>query len=226
MNRIAGPVAALLVLCAGAAHAEETSRALPAAAIDGKADPSRTTETAILAGGCFWGIQGVFEHVKGVGRVLAGYAGGDAAAAHYEMVGTGRTGNAESVQIVFDPRAISYGQILRVYFSVMDPTTLNYQDPDQGTQYRSEIFAADAEQQRVAKAYIAQLEKARAFSAPIVTRLGALKGFYRAEGYHQDYLINHPDQPYIVFNDLPKIEKLKRLYPQLYVERPVTVARN
>jgi peptide-methionine (S)-S-oxide reductase len=136
------------------------------------------------------------------------------------------TGNAESVQIVFDPRIVSYGQILRIYFSVMDPTTLNYQDPDEGTQYRSEIFAADPDQQRIAKAYIAQLEKAHAFSAPIVTQLDALKGFYRAEFYHQDYLIQHPDQPYIVINDLPKVEKLKRLYPQLYVERPVTVARN
>jgi peptide-methionine (S)-S-oxide reductase len=227
MNRIAGPVAvAALVLFAGAACADETSRALPAPAIDGVADPSRTTETAVLAGGCFWGMQGVFEHVKGVGQVLAGYSGGDASTAHYEMVGTGETGNAESVEIVFDPKIVSYGQILRVYFSVMDPTTLNYQDPDQGTQYRSEIFAADPEQQRVAKAYIAQLEKAHAFSAPIVTRLGALKGFYRAENYHQDYLILHPEQAYIVINDLPRIEKLKRLYPQLYVERAVRVARN
>lgn len=226
MNRVAGPIAALLVLFAGAACADETASALPTPTVDSSVDPSRATETAVLAGGCFWGMQGVFQHVKGVKQVLAGYSGGDASTAHYEMVGTGQTGNAESVQIVFDPRIVSYGQILRVYFSVMDPTTLNYQDPDQGTQYRSEIFTADPEQQRVAKAYIAQLEKARAFSAPIVTQLGTLKGFARAEGYHQDYLILHPDQAYIVINDLPKIEKLKRLYPQLYVERPVTVARN
>ena len=151
---------------------------------------------------------------------------GDASAAHYEMVGTGQTGNAESVQVVFDPRIVSYGQLLRVYFSVMDPTTLNYQEPDRGTQYRSEIFTADPEQQRVAAAYVAQLEKAHAFSAPIVTQLGALKGFYRAESYHQDFLIRHPDQLYIAINDLPKIEKLKRLYTQLYVDKAVTVARN
>jgi peptide-methionine (S)-S-oxide reductase len=226
MNRIAGPIAALFFLCAGAACAEETETALPAPAIDSKADPARATETAVLAGGCFWGMQGVFQHVKGVGQVLAGYSGGDASTAHYEMVGTGRTGNAESVQIVFDPRIVSYGQILRIYFSVMDPTTLNYQEPDEGTQYRSEIFYADAEQQRVAEVYIAQLEKAHAFSAPIVTQLGVLKGFYQAEAYHQDYLILHPDQAYIAINDLPKIEKLKRLYPQLYVDKPVTVARN
>jgi peptide-methionine (S)-S-oxide reductase len=216
-------VAALLVLYAGPAFSDEAASALPAPAIDN--EPVKASETAVLAGGCFWGMQGVFQHVKGVKQVLAGYAGGDASTAHYEMVGTGTTGNAESVQIVFDPRIVSYGQILRIYFSVMDPTTLNYQDPDQGTQYRSEIFAADPEQQRIAKAYIAQMEKARAFSAPIVTQLGALKGFYRAEGYHQDYLIHHPDQPYIVINDLPKVEKLKRLYPQFYAARPVTVAR-
>ena len=216
-------VAALLVLYAGPAFSDEAASALPAPAIDN--EPVKASETAVLAGGCFWGMQGVFQHVKGVKQVLAGYAGGDASTAHYELVGTGTTGNAESVQIVFDPRIVSYGQILRIYFSVMDPTTLNYQDPDQGTQYRSEIFAADPEQQRIAKAYIAQMEKARAFSAPIVTQLGALKGFYRAEGYHQDYLIHHPDQPYIVINDLPKVEKLKRLYPQFYAARPVTVAR-
>jgi len=216
-------VAALLVLYAGPAFSDEAASALPAPAIDN--EPVKASETAVLAGGCFWGMQGVFQHVKGVKQVLAGYAGGDASTAHYEMVGTGTTGNAESVQIVFDPRIVSYGQILRIYFSVMDPTTLNYQDPDEGTQYRSEIFAADPDQQRIAKAYIAQLEKAHAFSAPIVTQLGALKGFYRAEGYHQDYLIHHPDQPYIVINDLPKVEKLKRLYPQFYAARPVTVAR-
>ena len=183
------------------------------------------TQTAVLAGGCFWGMQGVFEHVKGVERVLAGYAGGNASTAHYEMVGSGTTGHAESVEIVFDPRIVSYGQVLRVYFSVMDPTTLNYQGPDHGTQYRSEIFTADPEQQRVAAAYIAQLEKAHAFSAPIVTSLGTLKGFYRAESYHQDFLILHPDDAYIAINDLPKIEKLKRLYLQLYTEKPVRVAQ-
>ena len=217
-------VAAMLVLCAGPACADETANVLPAPAVDN--EPVQASETAVLAGGCFWGMQGVFQHVKGVKQVLAGYAGGNAATAHYEMVGTGTTVNAESVQIIFDPRIVSYGQILRIYFSVMDPTTLNYQGPDEGTQYRSEIFTADPEQQRVAKAYIAQLGKSHAFAAPIVTQLGALKGFYKAEGYHQDYLINHPYQPYIVINDQPKVEKLKRFYPQLYSDKPVTVARN
>jgi peptide-methionine (S)-S-oxide reductase len=217
-------VAAALVLWAGPVCADETATVLPVPAIDN--EPVQANETAVLAGGCFWGMQGVFQHMKGVKQVLAGYAGGDASTAHYEMVGTGETGNAETVQIIFDPQQISYGGILRIYFSVMDPTTLNYQGPDEGAQYRSEIFVADPEQQRIAKAYIAQLEKAHAFSAPIVTQLGALKGFTRAEGYHQDYLIHHPDQPYIVINDLPKIATLKRLYPQFYVERPVTVARN
>ncbi len=221
-NLLAGAALAVFLSCG--AQAGETANALPAAAVDN--EPAQASETAVLAGGCFWGMQGVFQHVKGVKQVLAGYAGGDASAAHYEMVGSGTTGNAESVQIVFDPKQVSYGQILRVYFSVMDPTTKDYQGPDEGTQYRSEIFYAGPGQQRVAAAYIAQLEKGHAFDAPIVTQLGALKGFVRAEGYHQDYLINHPYEPYIVINDLPKIAKLKRFYPQLYAERPVTVARN
>ena len=224
MLRFAQSFAALLILSAGAACADETANALPAPALDN--EPVQASETAVLAGGCFWGMQGVFQHVKGVKQVLAGYAGGDPSMGNYEAVSTGTTGNAESVQIVFDPKIVSYGQILRIYFSVMDPTTLNYQGPDEGTQYRSEIFAANPDQQRIASAYIAQLETAHAFSAPIVTQIAASKGFVRAEGYHQDYLINHPDQPYIVINDEPKIEKFKRLYPQFYVERPVTVARN
>jgi peptide-methionine (S)-S-oxide reductase len=217
--------AAAAMLSASQAVADETSRPLPAPAIDEPAQ-TETLEAAVLAGGCFWGMQGVFQHVKGVHQVLAGYSGGSAGTAHYEEVGTGTTGNAESVRIMFDPKVVSYGEILRVYFSVMDPTTLDYQGPDSGTQYRSEIFAADPAQKRVAEAYIGQLTRAHAFSAPIVTQVGTLKGFYRAESYHQDYLIRHPDQPYIVINDLPKIEKLRRLYPQLYAERPVTVARN
>lgn len=221
-NMFVGAALAMIVSCG--ALAGETANALPAPAVDGAS--SGPSETAVLAGGCFWGMQGVFQHVKGVKQVLSGYSGGDASAAHYEIVGSGTTGNAESVQIVFDPKQVSYGEILRIYFSVMDPTTKDYQDPDEGTQYRSEIFYAGPEQQRVAAAYIAQLEKAHAFAAPIVTRLGAFKGFVRAEGYHQDYLIDHPYEPYIVINDMPKIAKLKRLYPQLYAERPVTVARN
>ncbi len=212
--------AAVFALCACGATADETETALPAPA----SDQAQTgeSETAVLAGGCFWGMQGVFQNVKGVRQVLAGYSGGNVFAAYYEIGSTGTTGNAESERIVFDPKLISYGQILRIYFSVMDPTTLNSQGPDAGTQYRSEIFAADPDQQRIAKAYIEQLERAHAFRAPIVTKLGALRGFVRAEGYQQDYLIHHPDQPYIVYNDLPKIEKLKRLYPQFVAERPVT----
>lgn len=216
--------AALFVLGAGAAFGEETDRALPAPLIDTQDAQLPPTETAVLAGGCFWGMQGVFQHVKGVKQVWAGYSGGDAATAHYELVGTGTTGHAESVKIVFDPKQVSYGQILRVYFSVMDPTTLNYQAPDEGTQYRSEIFAASPVQQHIAQAYIAQL--AKSFSAPIVTKVAPLRAFYTAEGYHQDYLINHPYEPYIAINDLPKVAKLKRLYPQLYADKPVTVAQN
>jgi peptide-methionine (S)-S-oxide reductase len=227
MKRIGGPVAvAALILFAGAACADETTSALPAPALDSKADPSQAAETAVLAGGCFWGMQGVLEHVKGVKQVLAGYAGGDTSMGSYESVSTGMTGNAESVQIVFDPKTVSYGQILRIYFSVMDPTTLNYQAPDEGTQYRSEIFTANPDQQRIASAYIEQLGKAHAFSAPIVTQIAASKSFVRAEAYHQDYLINHPTQPYIAIYDMPKIEKLKRLYPQSYMEQLVLVARN
>ena len=205
---------------------DETASALPVPTVDSKADPLQASETAVLAGGCFWGMQGVFEHVKGVKQVLAGYAGGNRNEVQYELVGTGMTGNAESVQIVFDPKLVSYGQILRIYFSVMDPTTLNYQGPDEGTQYRSEIFYANADQQRIAAAYIAQLNKARAFAATIVTQLGALKGFARAEAYHQDYLILHPSQPYIVINDQPKIATLQRLYPQFYAAQPVRVTQN
>ncbi|MDE2183595.1 MAG: peptide-methionine (S)-S-oxide reductase MsrA [Alphaproteobacteria bacterium] len=203
------------------AGAEETTYALPPPA----SEAAQAGDTAVLAGGCFWGMQGVFQHVKGVRSVLAGYAGGNAATAHYEEVGTGTTGHTESVQIRFDPNLISYGEILRIYFSVMDPTTRNAQDPDVGTQYRSEIFAVNDAQRRIAQAYIAQLTKAHSFGALIVTQVGNFTGFYAAEGYHQDYLIRHPDQPYIVFNDLPKIAKLKSLYPKDYVDRAVTVAR-
>jgi peptide-methionine (S)-S-oxide reductase len=216
---------ALLALLAAPIHADETNRPLPAPALDAPAANS-PNETAVLAGGCFWGMQGVFQHVKGVKQVLSGYSGGGSSAAHYEVVGTGATGHAESVQIVFDPHVVTYGQILQVYFSVMDPTTRDFQGPDYGSQYRSEIFAADDAQRRTAEAYIAQLSRAHAFSAPIVTRVSSLHGFFPAEGYHQDYLIRHPDQPYIVFNDLPKIDKLRRLYPQFYREHPVTVAGN
>jgi peptide-methionine (S)-S-oxide reductase len=185
---------------------------------------TKGTQTAVLAGGCFWGMQGLYQHVKGVTKVLAGYAGGEQSTANYEEVSSGSTGHAESVQITFDPSVISYGEILRIYFSVAhDPTELNRQGPDDGTQYRSNVWYADPEQQKIALAYIAQLDEAKAFDAPIVTRVDPLKGFYPAEAYHQDFLVNHPDYPYIVFNDLPKIDNLKRLLPEDYRENAITV---
>jgi peptide-methionine (S)-S-oxide reductase len=216
---LALPLLGAIVL--GLARADD-SRALPAPALDERA--AATTEIAVLAGGCFWGLQGVFEHVKGVTKVLSGYSGGDKRTADYETVGTGTTGHAESVQITFDPRAISYGELLRVYFSAAhDPTELNRQGPDEGTQYRSEIFFTTPIQEKIARAYVTQLEKAHAFAAPIVTRAEPAKGFYPAEGYHQDYLIHHPESLYIQVNDLPKIARLKQLYPQLYRQAPVMV---
>jgi peptide-methionine (S)-S-oxide reductase len=205
----------------------EAATPLPPAEIDGPKSTSSAPETAVLAGGCFWGVQGVFQHAKGVKQVLAGYAGGEKARARYEQVGTGQTGHAESVQIIFDPREITYGEILRIYFSVAhDPTQLNRQGPDIGSQYRSAIFYADASQQRIAQAYIAQLERAHVFAQPIVTRIDPLKGFYPAEAYHQDFLLRHPDHPYIFINDLPKIENFKRLLPQDYRAQPVLSSQN
>src|SRR6185312_10755680 len=160
---------------------------------------------------------------KGVTEVVSGYAGGKKESAQYETVSDGDTGHAESIRITFDPREVSFGQILRVYFSVMDPTELNYQGPDHGTQYRSEIFATSPTQTKIAAGYVAQLDKAHAFGSPIVTRVGQFTGFYPAEDYHQDYLIHHPDQPYIAYNDIPKVETLKKLYPALWREKPVMV---
>jgi peptide-methionine (S)-S-oxide reductase len=199
------------------ASAGDLDREIPAAA----SDPANTaaSATAVLAGGCFWGQQGLFEHVKGVTKVVAGYAGGGARTATYDQVSDGNTGHAESVQITYDPRIVSFGTLLRIYFSVAhDPTEVNRQGPDTGTQYRSEIFAANAEQARVAKAYIAQLDAAKRFHAPIVTRVEPLRGFYPAEPHHQDYLSRHPRDPYIVINDAPKLVALKRLFPALYRE--------
>jgi len=179
-------------------------------------------QTAVLSAGCFWGVQGVFEHVRGVKNVIAGYAGGERSTAQYETVSSGTTGHAESVSITFDPAAISYGQILQIAFSVVhDPTQLNRQAPDVGTQYRSAIFYADENQKRIAEAYIAQLDHSHAFARPIVTRVDPLKGFYPAEGYHQDYLIHNPTQPYIAMYDLPKIQNFKRTFPELYSGQPV-----
>jgi peptide-methionine (S)-S-oxide reductase len=184
-----------------------------------------TLQTAVLSGGCFWGTQGVFEHVKGVHQVLAGYSGGDRSTADYGSVSTGKTGHAESIQITFDPAVVSYADLLRVFFSVAhDPTELNRQGPDEGTQYRSEIFYADPTQQKTALAYIAQLQQAHVFNQPIVTRVDPLRGFYPAEGYHQDFLVRNPHYPYIVFNDLPKIANLKRELPEIYVDQPVLTA--
>jgi peptide-methionine (S)-S-oxide reductase len=186
---------------------------------------SGSLQTAVLAGGCFWGTQGVFEHVKGVRQVLAGYAGGEKSTAEYGSVGTGTTGHAESIQITFDPAVVSYANILQIFFSVAhDPTELNRQGPDTGTQYRSQIFFADQTQQKTALAYIAQLDQAHVFGHPIVTRVDPLKGFYPAEGYHQDFLVRNPRYPYIVNNDLPKIANLKRELPQFYVDQPALVA--
>ena len=184
-------------------------------------------QTAVLAGGCFWGVQGVYEHVRGVRKVIAGYAGGERSTADYKRVGTGSTGHAESVKIIFDPAKISYGQILQIAFSVVhDPTQLNRQGPDVGTQYRSVIFYADDDQKRIAQAYIAQLDQAHGFARPIVTQVDPLKGFYEAEGYHQDYLIHNPTNPYIATYDVPKVENLKRTFPELYSGQPVLAARD
>jgi len=192
--------------------------------LDTPASEARGTQVAVFAGGCFWGLQGLFEHVIGVKKVVAGYSGGEKATAHYEMVGTETTGHAESVEITFDPKVVSYGQLLRLFFSVAhDPTQLDRQGPDSGPSYRSEIFFATPTQERVARAYVAQLTKAGVFASPIVTKIEPLKAFYPAEDYHQDYLIHHPTQPYIVYNDLPKIDALKRTYPKAYRATPVTV---
>ncbi len=216
---------ALAALAGGCAGADAIDKVIPAPAVDTPAAEAAGSETAVLAGGCFWGLQGMFEHVKGVTKVVAGYSGGSKETAHYEMVGTERTGHAESVQIVFDPKQVSYGQLLQLYFAVAhDPTELNRQGPDSGPSYRSEIFYESPTQRRIAEAYVAQLTQAKVFTGPIVTKIEPEKGFYPAEGYHQDFLIHNPTYPYIVRNDLPKIEALKRVYPQLYRPTPVTVA--
>ena len=191
---------------------------LPNPKIDAPLSKAVMSQTVVFAGGCFWGVEAVFEHVRGVTRVVSGYAGGSADTASYEQVSSGTTGHAESVRITYDPSRISYGQLLKVFFSVAhDPTELNRQGPDTGTQYRSAIFFGNDEQKRVAEAYIVQLQTAHAFPRPVVTRITPLKAFYEAEAYHQDYLAHHPDQPYIVINDLPKIANLQRQFPKLYV---------
>ena len=212
-----------IILLSSAARAEE-GITIPAPAED-VVPGHEATETAVLAGGCFWGVQGVFQHVEGVKNAVSGYSGGEKKTAVYETVGSGRTGHAESVQVTFDPKKISYGKILQIYFSVAhDPTQLNRQGPDRGTQYRSAIFPTNEKQAEVAKAYIAQLDQAKMFHSKIVTKIEPGHEFYPAEGYHQDFLVLHPNYPYIVFNDLPKVRNLKRLFPDLYREKPALVS--
>jgi peptide-methionine (S)-S-oxide reductase len=194
------------------------SAALPAPAVDAARAATPSQQSAVVSGGCFWGVQAVFQHVKGVISATSGYSGGSAKAAEYETVSTGETGHAESVQIVYDPSQITYGELLRVFFSVAhDPTQLNRQGPDEGTQYRSAIFYNGDEQKRIAEAYIAQLDQAKVFSHSIVTQVVPLKAFYPAEAYHQNYAALHPNQPYIMFNDAPKVERLKQEFPDLYL---------
>jgi peptide-methionine (S)-S-oxide reductase len=214
------------VLLAGlsACSAAAADRPLPDPALDAPQASPHGDETAVLAGGCFWGMQLVFEHVRGVRHVWAGYSGGSAATAHYDDVSAGDTGHAESVKLQFDPSVVSYGQLLKIYFAVAhDPTELNRQGPDSGTQYRSEIFYASPQQRKIAAAYIAQLGAAKVFDAPIVTRLEPLQAFYTAEAYHQDFARLHPDNLYIAVNDAPKVAQLKRLFPALYQPAPTVV---
>jgi peptide-methionine (S)-S-oxide reductase len=203
------------------ANSAEPATTVPAPTQDEKVATAHS-ETAVFAGGCFWGVQGVFEHVRGVTQVAAGYTGGAAGTAHYDTVEEGDSGHAESVQITYDPTQITYGRLLRIFFSVAhNPTELNYQGPDHGNQYRSAVFPVNPDQRSVAQAYIAQLDKAHVFSEPVVTRVEDFKGFYPAESYHQNYLVLHPDSPYIVFNDLPKVKDLQRMFPDLYRNDPV-----
>ena len=221
--------AALLVAAAAVSlepvHADSPAQALPPPALD-TAGAASGLQTAVFAGGCFWGVQGVFEHVKGVTRAVSGYAGGHVANPSYEQVSSGSTGHAESVMVTYDPAKVSYGTLLRIFFTVAtDPTQKDRQGPDWGTQYRSEVFVTGADQERVAKSYIAQLESAGSFSHPIVTRIGPAGPFYPAEAYHQDYLELHPNAPYIAANDIPKVQALQALFPEHWQPAPVTVGK-
>ena len=207
---------ALLTLGLSCAHAGP----LPAPATDIPASSAKGPQTAVFAGGCFWGVEAVYRHVKGVTRAVSGYAGGMVVNPSYEQVGTGRTGHAEADEVIYDPAQVTYGQLLAVFFSVAhDPTQLNRQGPDYGPQYRSAIFYVNDEQKRVAEAYVEQLDKAKAFRSPIVTQVAKLPAFWPAEDYHQNYLALHPTQPYIVINDLPKLAALQKDWPQLYAKR-------
>jgi peptide-methionine (S)-S-oxide reductase len=209
-------IAALTACNLAGAHSKPV--ALPDPKVDAAPAAKGPHEAvAVFAGGCFWGVEAVFDHVRGVREAVSGYAGGNATTAEYDTVSTGTTGHAESVKVLYDPSQVTYGQLLKIFFSVAhDPTQLNRQSPDVGTQYRSEIFTTTPEQARIAKAYIAQLGSAKAFDAPIVTRVEPLHGFYAAEAYHQDYLVHHPTQAYIVYNDAPKLVALKQLFPAFY----------
>jgi peptide-methionine (S)-S-oxide reductase len=219
----AAAIGALAVAFMGASsRAAEDAVVIPPPTADVAA--AEGLQTAVVSGGCFWGVQGVFQHTKGVASAVSGYAGGSQMTATYEQVSTGTTGHAESVQIKFDPKQISYGKILQIFFSVAhDPTQLNRQGPDSGTQYRSAIFTTSDDQKKVADAYIAQLNAAKVYPKAIVTKVSALQGFFPAEAYHQDYLTLHPNQPYIAYNDLPKIENLKKIFAENYTEKPTLV---
>jgi peptide-methionine (S)-S-oxide reductase len=221
---VAGVIGLYMILPSGSVGAESAVN-IPAAAVDNP-KAAGPLQTAVLAGGCFWGVQAVYQHVQGVKEVLSGYSGGTKETAEYETVSSGGTGHAESVQIKFDPKEVSYGEILRIYFSVVhNPTELNRQGPDVGTQYRSNIFYADDTQKKIATAYIAQLEKAKVFGQKIVTRVDAFKAFYPAEDYHQDFLVKNPKQPYIVKYDIPKVQNFKTTFPALYRGEPVLVKK-
>jgi len=214
---------AITAFAVAPSRAAEDAVIIPAPAADVPA--SDGIETVVVAGGCFWGVQGVFQHTAGVVNAVSGYAGGSKSTADYTVVSTGTTGHAESVQIKFDPKRISYGKILQIFFSVAhDPTQLNRQGPDSGTQYRSAIFTTSEEQKKVTDAYIAQLNAAKVYRKPIVTKVGPLEGFYPAEAYHQDYLTLHPNQPYIAYNDIPKVENLKKIFAANYLEKPTLVS--
>jgi peptide-methionine (S)-S-oxide reductase len=222
LSALAGALA-ISVLAVSPLRAAEDAVVIPPPAQDLAA--SDGLQTVVVAGGCFWGVQGVFQHTSGVVNAVSGYAGGSKMTADYTMVSTGTTGHAESVQIKYDPKQISYGKILQIFFSVAhDPTQLNRQGPDSGTQYRSAIFTSNDEQKKVTDAYIAQLNAAKVYKKPIVTKVGALQGFYPAEDYHQDYLTLHPTQPYIAYNDIPKVENLKKLFAENYREKPTLVS--
>jgi peptide-methionine (S)-S-oxide reductase len=213
-------VAVLPLLVTLGCNVATATVSIPDPVVDARLAAASGQQTMVVAGGCFWGIQAVFEHVKGVADVKAGYSGGTAETAHYEIVSSGDTGHAESVRIIYDPSKITYGQLLKVFFSVAhNPTQVNRQGPDVGTQYRSSIFYSSDEQKRIAEAYIDQLNKAKVFDRRIATEVVALKAFYEAEGYHQDYAVHHPNEPYIMINDLPKVASLRKQFPNLYREK-------